>query len=167
MSKDVTSFGELYEQYAEDVYRFSFWLCGDSDDAKDITSETFVRVWTSESAIRMESVKAYLFTISRNLYLQQKRAKNKLTPIAEEMPDTAIPADRLLETRMDLEQTLTALQTLPEIDRTMLIMRAQDDMPYEEIARATGFTLSAVKVKIFRARAKLSKLTSHLQGEHS
>ena len=161
MNKDATSFQELYHRYAGDVYRFSFWLCGDSDDAKDITSETFVRVWTSEKETRMDSVKAYLFTIARNLFLQQKRRKKKFSPIAEEMHDATIQTEQLVENRSELEQTLAALQTLPEIDRTLLIMRTYNEISYENIAKATGLTISTVKVKIFRARIKLSSLTSH------
>src|SRR5262245_27404627 len=40
-----TTFHELYSRYAEEVYRFAYWLSGNPEDARDITSETFVRVW--------------------------------------------------------------------------------------------------------------------------
>ncbi len=166
MSQDVTSFEELYERYSKDVYRFSYWLCGDADDAKDITSETFVRVWTSETETRLESVKAYLFVIARNLYLQQKRKKNKFSTITEDIAETTHQPEQLAEDRSELEQTLTVLDTLPEIDRAVLLMRAQDELSYEEISKMTGLTISSVKVKIFRARAKLSSLTSHIRGKH-
>ncbi len=166
MSQDVTSFEELYERYSKDVYRFSYWLCGDADDAKDITSETFVRVWTSETETRLESVKAYLFVIARNLYLQQKRKKNKFSTITEDIAETTHQPEQLAEDRSELEQTLTVLDTLPEIDRAVLLMRAQDELSYEEISKMTGLTVSSVKVKIFRARAKLSSLTSHIRGKH-
>ncbi len=156
MSQDVTTFEQLYERYANDVYRFAYWLCGDPDDAKDITSETFVRVWTSENETRLESVKGYLFTIARNLHLQQQRKKKRFLPITEENAGTMHSTERLTEDRSELEQTLMALDTLPEIDRTILIMRAHDELPYDEIATATGLSISAVKVKIFRARTKLA-----------
>jgi RNA polymerase sigma-70 factor (ECF subfamily) len=162
MSQDVTTFEELYERYANDVYRFAYWLCGDPHDAKDITSETFVRVWTSENETRLESVKGYLFTIARNLHLQQHRKKKRFLPITEENAGTTHSTERLTEDRSELEQTLTALDTLSEIDRTVLIMRAQDELPYDEIATATGLSISAVKVKIFRARAKLSLFRKNL-----
>jgi len=47
------------------------------------------------------------------------------------------------------------LQTLPEPDRAALLMRALNEMPYEEIARALGLSLTAVKVKVHRARLAL------------
>ncbi len=160
MSKDTVSFHQLHSKYAEDVYRFSFWLTGDADEAKDITSETFVRVWTSTTEIRVESVKAYLFTIARNLFLQNKRRKKKLTSLDEEMRDSAMQPDRVSEVRSELEEALKALQTLPEIDRTVMIMRVEEELSYEDIARSVGLSVTAVKVKVFRARAKIHSLTN-------
>ena len=164
MSQDAISFKQIYNQYAKDVYRFSYWLSGDVAEAKDMTSEAFVRVWTAASEIRTESVKAYLFAIARNQYLQNRRNKKKFAPIDEAMQDASLQPDKAAEVRSDLEVTLKALQTLPEIDRTVLIMRAQDELSYEEIARSTGLSVSAVKVKVFRARAKLNALTSSRRG---
>jgi len=158
MNQDTVSFHQLYDQYAKDVYRFSYWLTGDADDAKDITSETFVRVWTSTGEIRVESVKAYLFTIARNLYLQGKRKKAKSLRLEEEMRDTALQPDQAAEVRSELDEVMKALQTLSEIDRAVFIMRMEDELPYEEIARSTGLSISAVKVKVFRARAKIHSL---------
>ena len=164
MHKDQTSFKELYKRYAQDVYRFSFWLSGEADTAKDITAETFARVWTSDAETRMESVKAYLFTIARNVYRQQHRRNRAISPITEDIQDDSIRIEQQFEDRSELHQTLAALQKLPDIDRTLLSMRARDEMSYEEIAKATGLSLSAVKVKVFRARAKLSTLVSHFRG---
>src|SRR5215831_1092187 len=64
----MTDFHGLYERYANHVHRFALFLCDDPALADDITSETFVRAWTSPGPIREETVKAYLFTIARNLY---------------------------------------------------------------------------------------------------
>lgn len=164
MSHKSIGFEELYDRYAADVYRFSFWLSGDSATAKDITSETFVRVWTSESEIRFETVKAYLFAIARNLYLHEQRTMRRSAPIATEMADTVAQPDEVAATRLELERTLKALQSFPEIDRTVLIMRAQDGLSYAEIARATGLSLSAVKVKVFRTRTKLQSLIAQQEG---
>jgi RNA polymerase sigma-70 factor (ECF subfamily) len=53
----MTDFSALYKQYAPDVYRFAFYLSGERGDAEDITSETFVRAWTSPEEIKMATVK--------------------------------------------------------------------------------------------------------------
>ena len=154
MNQNTISFQQIYDEYAKDVYRFSYWLSGDVAEAKDMTSEAFVRAWTATLEIRHESVKAYLFAIARNQYLQNKRNKKKFTAIDEAMQDTSFQPDKAAEARSDLEETLKAMQTLSEIDRTVLIMRAQDEFSYEEIARSTGLSVSAVRVKVFRVESR-------------
>ena len=106
MDKDITTFNELYGRYARDVYRFAFWLCGDQEDAKDITSETFARVWTSESETRPGTVKAYLFTIARNLFLQQRRKTQRTSRLTEENGGSTRNTEQLTEDRSALERTL-------------------------------------------------------------
>src|SRR6266567_3152522 len=59
----MTGFHELYESYSRDVYRFALYLSGDPALADDVTSETFIRVWSSPEPIRMATVKAYLLSI--------------------------------------------------------------------------------------------------------
>jgi len=99
--------------------------------------------------------------------LQNIRRKKKFSPIDDEMHDPSLQPDRAAEINSELEATLKALQTLPEIDRTVLIMRAQDELSYEEIARTTGLSISAVKVKVFRTRAKLNSLILSQKGTRS
>ena len=82
----------MYNRYASDVYRFAHWLTGNPDDARDITSETFVRAWTAAEEPRLESVKAYLFTIARNLHRKQWRRQSRLVPLDETMADMPDPA---------------------------------------------------------------------------
>ncbi len=156
MGNDTTIFEELYARYSGDVYRFAFWLCGNEDDAKDITSETFIRVWTSAADIRQETVKAFLFTIARNLHLQRIRREKRFTPLTEDVPGTTQTEMERSEDRSELERTLTVLDGLPEIDRTVMYMKTRDELSYNEIAQMTGLTISAIKVKIFRIRQKIA-----------
>ena len=75
----MTDFENLYQRYARDVYRFALYLCGNTAEAEDIASETFVRVWTIRDTLRAASVKAYLFTIARNLHNDAYRAVQNVT----------------------------------------------------------------------------------------
>ncbi len=125
--------------------------------ADDITSETFVRAWTSPAKIRTETVKAYLFTIARNVYLQMLRKQQPLSQEDEQIPDpTADPLD-WVSNREELDQVLQSLQKLPEVDRAALLLRAQNELSYKEIANTLGITLASARVKVHRARIKLSE----------
>jgi len=154
----MTDFESLYETYARDVYRFALYLSGSPARAEDIASETFVRVWTTRDMIRVASVKAYLFTIARNLHVDGRRREARHVVLPERLADPAPGPAALAEGRQELAAVLAALQELPETDRAALLMRAQDGIPYEEIATSLGLSLPAAKVKVHRARLRLAEV---------
>lgn len=165
MSVRATNFHELYERYADDVYRFAYWLSGNHHDANDITSETFARVWTAAAEPRTESVKAYLFTIARNLHRKQWRRTSRQDELDAAMPDSTAPPDDTAARQDELQRTFAAMQKLPELDRTILLLRAEDDLSYDDIATATGLTSATARVRVFRARAVLMNLLKSTVGE--
>jgi RNA polymerase sigma-70 factor (ECF subfamily) len=154
----MTGFDALYKKHAADVYRFALYLSGERGEAEDITSETFVRAWTAPGPVRMATVKGYLFTIARNLFLQGLRKKSRQVALDEELRDPQPSPYAQAEQKAELRAVLGRMQELPEIDRAALLMRAFDEMPYEEIARGLGISLAAVKVKIHRARLALADI---------
>jgi len=151
----MTDIENLYECYAGDVRRFALYLCGDMVMADEITSDTFVRAWMAAGRIRQPTVKSYLFTIARNAYTDLLRRAARHTQLDENMRDTRISAQTQMEESAEVRAVLAALQQLPEMDRTVLLMRALDEMPYEEIAETLGITVVTTKVKVHRARLKL------------
>ena len=151
----MTDIENLYKRYAGDVRRFALYLCGDVVMADEITSDTFVRAWMVADRIRQPTVKSYLFSIARNAYTDLWRRAARHTTLDENMPDTRISAQTQMEQSAEVCAVLAALQQLPEMDRTVLLMRALDEMPYEEIAETLGIAVGSAKVKVHRARLKL------------
>ena len=151
----MTDFGALYSRHAPEVFRFALHLTGDRDEAEDITSEAFVRAWASPGPIRAATVKGYLYTIARNLFLQRLRKRRRHVGLEDELPDPRPGPDAQAEQSSEVDAALAGLRRLPEVDRAALVMRAMEDMSYEEIARALGISLAAVKVRIHRARRAL------------
>lgn len=151
----MLNFQELYEDYAADVYRFVLWLTGDRFEAEDIASETFIRAWTHNNTIRTETLKAYLFTIARNAYLERHRKGKNQVALNDIYPDPAPGPDKRVDAYLKLQSVHRVLRILPEIDRAAFVLRVQHELPYAEIARVLELSLSAVKVKVHRVRKKL------------
>lgn len=151
----MTDIENLYERYAGDVRRFALYLCGNVLMADEITSDTFVRAWMAADRIRQPTVKSYLFAIARNAYIDLLRRADRYTQLDENMLDTRISAQTQMEICAEAREVMTALQQLPEMDRTVLLMRALDEMPYEEIGETLGIPVVTAKVKVHRARLKL------------
>jgi RNA polymerase sigma-70 factor (ECF subfamily) len=152
----MTDFTALYRKYAPDVFRFALYLSADRSHAEDITSETFVRAWTSSEPIELSTAKGYLFTIARNLFLHGLRQKSRQSGLDRELPDPRASPYHQAEQKQEFRAMLAGLQELPEIDRAALLMRALEGLPYEEIARALKISLASAKVKVHRARLALS-----------
>jgi RNA polymerase sigma-70 factor, ECF subfamily len=151
----MTDIESLYKRYAPDVRRFVLFLSGDPVIADEITSDTFMSAWLAGERIRQPTVKSYLFAIARNLYLDLQRRQGRHAELDEQMTDKRVGAQKHMEQSAEIRAVLAALRQLPEMDRTALLMRALDEMPYEEIAQTLGIPVVTAKVKVYRARLKL------------
>jgi RNA polymerase sigma-70 factor (ECF subfamily) len=151
-------FDALYREYAPRVRRFVLGLSGDVAVADDVTAETFVRVWATRDRVRHETVRAFLFTIARNLWLQGIRSRWRQRELDVEDPDPRPGPDVEAMGRIDLQRTLSALGTLEPIDRAAILMRAQEELSYEEIAQSLDITVAAAKVRVHRARKRLKEI---------
>ena len=152
----MITFHEIYEHHSKDVYRYAYWLSGSPQDADDITSETFARAWVGRDEIRTETVKAYLFTIARNLYLKGLRHTKRQVDLDPLQADPKPAPEQQVESRLELDRAMQAIQSLSEIDRAAFLLRVQHELAYAEIARALQLPLTTVKVKVHRARLKIA-----------
>lgn len=155
---DEAGFHAIYARYSRDVLRFALYLSGQEAQAEDLASETFLRLWSAAEPIRTETVKAFLFSIVRNLVRERLRGAPRPVELDGELADLRPGPAAQAGGRFELRAVLSALQRLPDADRAALLMRVQDGMSYEEISRVLGLSLAAVKVRIHRARLKLNEL---------
>ena len=155
----AASFGELYQRYGADVYRYVFYLSGNAAIAEDIASETFLRIWTSERPVHLASVKAYRLAIARNLYLHELRRRGRIAELdPETLPDSSFTSGA--ESRAELRAVIAELQQWPEasvprccccaVERSAL-RRDRGD------ARRLYISISSAKVKVHRARQRLAE----------
>jgi RNA polymerase sigma-70 factor, ECF subfamily len=158
----MLGFHELYERHAGDVHRFALFLTGNPAFADDLVSETFVRAWTARGSIRDVTVRAYLLTITRNLWRDMQRKERRLVPLEEAgEPSVAARGDHLA----DLGWAERQLQSIAAGDRDALLLHARDGLSYEEVARRLDISTGAVKSRVFRARQALAALRVRREGE--
>ena len=162
---EIRSVAELYDAYAENVFGYLLHLSGDRALADELTGETFYRAMLSLDGFRGDaSVKTWLLRIARNLYLRQSQRAQRNTSLealqeqgvvfqeGQSGPETAVIHQ---EQHRALHH---ALHQLSEQDRTLLLLSTQEKMPQREIAQLLGISISAVKVRLFRARQRLAAL---------
>jgi RNA polymerase sigma factor (SigM family) len=156
----------LYRKYTKPLYYFLLKLSGSHQLAEDLTQETFVRATISLSFYQNEDVRAWLFKVARNAYLDEwrRRQRRKWVPFADylfskdEMASPyGLPEDEAIqaETSDDLHQLMTYL---PEQYRSILYLREVEMFSYQEIQEALDLTENQVKVTLHRARKRLAQM---------
>ncbi|UYN90626.1 MAG: sigma-70 family RNA polymerase sigma factor [Anaerolineales bacterium] len=148
-------FHEVYERYAASVQRFAYWLCQDEQMAQDLTSETFTRAWLRLDHLREPTLRAYLFAITRNLYLADRRRHRREVDLPESLRAANQPLHTITEAADHMAWLQLALSQLSERERSALLLRSQEELSYAEIAATLKISLSAAKVTVHRARLKL------------
>jgi RNA polymerase sigma-70 factor (ECF subfamily) len=148
----------LYRQHASAVFRFAWGLCGDRSLAEDLVSETFVRLLSRGPRIETQTALAYLMAIARNAYLNGQRRRSREVPLPEDVRSSEQDPAGLLDDQAKLAAVIEALRGLPEGERAALLLRVDHDMPYEEIAAVLGTSVGACKVRVHRARLRLTSL---------
>lgn len=150
-------FAGIYERYAKDVHRFALYLSGNHALAEDLTAETFVHALCGRADLRVDTVRAYLIAIARNLY-RDARARQRPTVSTDDVPERIDPAptsEAAASDRQSYANTLRAIQRLPQPLREALVLAADQELRYDQIAAIVGCSVGAVKVRVHRARLQL------------
>lgn len=141
-------------------------------DAEDIAQQVFLNVWKSAPRWRPDAkVITWLMTITRRLVFNEarRRSRTRIVPRqpedeSPEYPDTKPSPDKEILEREMHAAIEAAMESLPERERMVVVLRRHEAMPYEEIAAVLGTTVPSVKSLLFRARSTLrEKLSGYLK----
>ena len=157
MTSPSETFSALYRKYAPEVYRFAIYLTDDRAAAEDIVADTFAAVWLSSTPIVGTTVRAYLFTIARNLYRRGGRYGRRHAPLDADVADSAPRADASVEAADLIHAVQRRLDALPERVRSAVAMRTAG-LDYDDIGRALGITAGNARVLVHRARLALADI---------
>ncbi len=159
-----------FSDYLDGLYGYAMVLSRNSADAEDLVQETCLRALRAIQGLRAEaSVKSWLFTILRNIWLnqlRQRRASPGLIELNVNDNKANEPADGKQDpyadyvSRTQREQVRTAIQELPVEFREIIILREYEELSYQEIAALLDCPVGTVMSRLARARSKLRELLS-------
>jgi RNA polymerase sigma-70 factor, ECF subfamily len=162
--QDAEAFRAIFDLHAQSVFRFLVDLLGDGSAADEGTQETFVRAYDRLHSLRdSDRLLPWLLGIARNVSLEHRRANRRVVTLTSsddegdlaELTADAFTPESLLLGREELARVAGALALLSEGRRAALLLRFDHGLPYDEIARVLGWSLSKAKVEVHRARVQL------------
>jgi RNA polymerase sigma-70 factor, ECF subfamily len=160
--------------HTDALFRYAMVLCRNTATAEDLVQETCLRALSAKNPLRPDSnYKSWLFTILRNIWLNQLR-KARWTPQTVETdfdgvetrtpagPDSGDPHLQYVS-KLEVSQVREAIQQLPPEFREIIILREYDELSYQEIAEILQCPAGTVMSRLARARSRLRSILAHPQ----
>jgi RNA polymerase sigma-70 factor (ECF subfamily) len=144
------------------VFRYLCRVVGQTDVARDLAQEVFLRVSRAKAPTGGADRRAWVFKIARNLALNYLRdLRRRTAPEIAQLVEAARPATQELATL--LKEVLAAL---PDLDRDVFLLRESAGLSYDDIAQTCELTPDAVRSRLHRARQQLRRdLAAPIQAQ--
>jgi RNA polymerase sigma-70 factor, ECF subfamily len=159
-------------EHIDGLYGYALVLTQNRTDAEDLVQETYLRAIRAIGRLREDSnIKSWLFTILRNIWLNQLRQRRKAPEVVDIDADegTANLVEEAAETPHDVyvghlerRHVREAIQQLPEEAREVILLREWEELSYQEIATVLDCPVGTVMSRLARARSKLRDLLCRL-----
>ena len=158
---DQSAFADLVSRYQSAVYNMAYRMLGDPTEAEDAAQEVFVRAWNQLHTFQLDRrFSTWLLSIASHYAIDLLRRRRPTAPLDDVAlyveSDDPQPDDLALQSEQS-DAVRQLLNTLPEKYRSVTVLRYYNDLSYEEIARITGLSESAVKTQLHRARRMLAE----------
>jgi len=182
------AFDRFVEHFRSKIFNYSWLMCGHREDAEEVSQETLLKVFENFDQLREpEHVRAWVFRIAKNACLMKRRkstyAPDRELSLEEFLPPmnddrggaptleiadwSKLPEDQAI--RAELRRTLDdAIAELPDMYRSILLLRDVEELSTEETAQVLGLSPDAVKTRLHRARLfARKKLDQYLRDRQS
>ena len=159
---DRSQYNQCVERYADGLFRFAFSSLRNREQAEDVVQESFARVWEKVKTVDFAKAKSYLFTTAHHAMIDEVRQRQHFTSMED---FSSITEKTATSPYPDVNDILhKALATLPEAQRSALLLRDYEGYSYQEIGDITGMSESQVKINIFRARTALKNYLKRIDN---
>jgi RNA polymerase sigma-70 factor (family 1) len=141
------------------LLRFATHFLKDEDEARDVVQDVFLKLWQKRDSLNeIENIEAFAMRMTRNRCLDIVRA-NRVVPIDAEtdrkMKEETVDVHEQVELSESAMQIRKLINELPDLQRTVMLLRDIEQLEYEEIAERTDLKVNAIRVNLSRARKKV------------
>jgi RNA polymerase sigma-70 factor (ECF subfamily) len=157
----VEEFNKCVDDFSDGIYRFILKSLGEEEKARDIVQDTYEKLWIRAGNVSYEKAKSYLYTTAYHTMIDVIRREKRMTGLDEVNFSEYAYTDQYKGLNEILEQ---ALNRLPEIQRSVILLRDYEGYSYQEIGEITGLNESQVKVYIYRGRLALKKFIGSMEA---
>lgn len=144
------------------IFSYALYFLRHREDAEDVTQEVFIRLWQNWNDIDRKRMEAWMMRVAHNLCVDQvrKRRNYAVRMEAAQRPGSDIESNPELSVELsELQRALmSAMQSLPERTKSMLLLHYFQGLKYEEIGQILDTNVTAVKVAVHRGRKALKQI---------
>jgi RNA polymerase sigma-70 factor (ECF subfamily) len=147
------------------MYRMSFYLLKNEDDAMDTVQEVFLKIWNMKSDfIQIKNIEAFTLKVTRNYCLDKIKSKsNKHLSLIEDTTQTEIDPYDQMESNDLIDKVKRTLKILPEQQKSLVILKDIEGYEINEIQDITGWDLNYIRVNLSRGRKKIKETIMKIQ----
>jgi RNA polymerase sigma-70 factor (ECF subfamily) len=156
----VDQYNHCVDLHSDNLFRFILKSIRNEDKAKDIVQDSYEKLWLKVEKVSFEKVKSYLFSTAYHTMIDLIRRDKRMADFETVNPEQFIHNEQFTDLNEILHQ---ALNLLPDIQRSVILLRDYEGYSYEEIGEITALSESQVKVYIFRARVFLKNYIGKLE----
>ena len=171
---DKNAFAQLVEIYQVPVYNLAHRMLGNANDAEDAAQETFMRAYAQLKKFHADQRFAtWLLSIDAHYCIDRLRRRRFLwlsledSTLGDTLPSDAPEPDEELRHRESQQEIEHLLERLSPPSRLVLVLHYWHEQSIEEIAKSTGDSVSAVKVRLYRARQALAREMAAAERPHA
>jgi len=176
-NKDRQAFVKAYDLYVDQIYRFIYFKVGNKEEAEDLSSAVFLKIWSylqENNIIDSKTLRPLLYKIARNIIIDHYRKINQRENVSL---DKTMEQGGLIDVKQDIAQRaevmsdLMVIETkLPELKeeyREVIIMRYINELSIKEIAEILDKSKGNVRVLIYRALSVLRELMNQDENKNN
>ncbi len=153
-------YNKAVANFSDSVYRFLLKNTKDVDTAKDLMQTTYEKLWINKKNVKNEKVKSYIFTTAYHCFIDFVRKNKRLTSFEDDLTNKYSHNEQY----SDLHEILNfAIDKLPKVQKSVILLRDYEGYSYFEIAGITGLSESQVKVYIYRGRKFLQQFIGKVE----